>query len=174
MPQGPAGYLNGVLELYQQMIEMNLKVDYIVTATGSTSTTGSLILGNKVFNTGIKTIGISVSRSANECKDRIMEELEKDIAFYEYDVQIERDEIVVFDDYIGPGYSLPTEEGINAIKLLAQKEAIILDYTYSGKAMAGLIDLIKKGYFSRDDVVVFLHTGGGPGLFALDDKLYRK
>ncbi|NPV44263.1 MAG: D-cysteine desulfhydrase family protein [Firmicutes bacterium] len=174
MPQGTAGYLNGVLELYQQMIEMNLKVDYIVTATGSTSTTGSLILGNKVFNTGIKTIGISVSRSANECKDRIMEELEKDIAFYEYDVQIERDEIVVFDDYIGPGYSLPTEEGINAIKLLAQKEAIILDYTYSGKAMAGLIDLIKKGYFSRDDVVVFLHTGGGPGLFALDDKLYRK
>lgn len=174
MPQGTAGYINAALEIYQQMIERNLKVDYIVTATGSTSTTGSLILGNKVFNTGIKVRGISVSRNAEECRDRILEELKKDITFFGYDVKINQDEIVIFDDYIGPGYSIPSEDGIEAIKLLARTEALIIDQNYTGKAVAGLIDLVKKNYFKKDDVVVYLHTGGTPALFDLDDKLYRK
>lgn len=170
---GTAGYLNATLEIYQQLIDKKIKADYIVTAVGSSSTIGSLILGNKVFNTGIKVVGFSVSRSADECKDRILEELEKDVKYYEYDVSFTKDEITVFDDYIGPGYALPTESGIEAIKLLAQKEAIILDYAYTGKAMAGLIDFIRKGYFKKDDTIIYLHTGGGPAIFALDDKYYR-
>lgn len=168
MPVATAGYLNATLEMYKQLIEMNVKADYLVVSTGSTSTTSSLILGSKVFNTGMKVIGISVSRPAEECKDRIMDELEKDIAYYGYDVNIERDELTIFDNYIGPGYSIPTPEGIQAIKLLAESEAIMLDYAYTGKGMSGLIDLVKKGYFTKDDVVLFLHTGGTAGLFALD------
>lgn len=171
---GTAGYLNATLEIYQQLIHKKVKADYIVTAVGSTSTMSSLILGNKVFNTGIKVVGFSVSRSADECKDRILEELEKDVKYYEYDgVSFTKDEITVFDDYIGPGYALPTKAGIEAIKLLAEKEAIILDYVYTGKAMAGLIDCIRKGYFKKDDTIIFLHTGGGPAMFALDDEYYR-
>jgi D-cysteine desulfhydrase family pyridoxal phosphate-dependent enzyme len=168
MPVATAGYLNATLEIYRQLIDMNVKADYLVVSTGSTSTTSSLILGNKVFNTGIKVIGISVSRSAEECKDRIMEELEKDIAYYGYDVKIDRDELTIFDNYIGPGYSIPTPEGIKAIKLLAESEVIMLDYAYTGKGMSGLIDLVRKGYFTKDDAVLFLHTGGTAGLFALD------
>jgi L-cysteate sulfo-lyase len=168
MPVATAGYLNATLEMYKQLIEMNTKVNYLVVTTGSTSTTSSLILGSKVFNTGMKVIGISVSRPADECKDRIMEELEKDIAYYGYDVKIDRDELTILDDYIGPGYAIPTSDGIKAIKLLAESEAVMLDYAYTGKGMAGLIDLVKKGYFSKDDVVLFLHTGGTAGLFALD------
>ena len=83
-------------------------------------------------------------------------------------MKIERDELTIFDNYIGPGYSIPTPEGIQAIKLLAESEAIMLDYAYTGKGMSGLIDLVKKGYFTKDDVVLFLHTGGTAGLFALD------
>ena len=75
------------------------------------------------------------------------------------------DKIEVNMDYIGEGYAIPTKECIEAIKLVAQKEGIFLDPVYTGKAMAGLIDLVKKGRFKRDDNVVFIHTGGDTALF---------
>jgi D-cysteine desulfhydrase len=171
--QGTAGYLVATLEIHQQLIDMRIKADYIVMATGSTSTTGSLILGNRVFNTGIRVVGISVSRPKDECKARILEQIEKDRVFYAFEESVKDKDITVFDDYIGPGYAIPTGEGVKAIKLLASKEAIVLDQIYTGKAMAGLIDLIRKGFFRRDETVIFLHTGGGPGLFTLDDRDFR-
>lgn len=137
------------------------------------STTSSLILGNRVFNTGIKVIGISVSRPKDECENRISEQIEKDNIFYQITVPARSQDVQVFDDYIGPGYGVPTPEGIEAIKLLASQEAVILDHVYTGKTMAGLIDLIRKGFFRKGETVIFLHTGGGPGLFALDDNNFR-
>jgi D-cysteine desulfhydrase family pyridoxal phosphate-dependent enzyme len=173
-PQGTAGYYYATLELYQQIIEQGLKIDYLVTATGSTSTISSLVLGAKAFNTGIRIIGISVSRSADECKDRVLEELEKDCAFFNLNhLAFSKQELTIFDDNIGAGYAIPTMDGIQAIKLLAQTEAIFADYVYTGKALAGFFDLIRQGYFKPDDGVIFLHTGGGPGLFALEDKYFR-
>lgn len=77
-----------------------------------------------------------------------------------------REDIVCFDEYIGPGYTRPTAEMIEAVKLLARTEGVLLDPTYTGKAMAGLIDLAKQGFFRKDDNVLFLHTGGAPGLYA--------
>ena len=71
-----------------------------------------------------------------------------------------------FDDYVGPGYSLPTDAMVEAVKLLAQTEAVLLDPVYSGKAMSGLIDLARKGYFAKGSKVLFLHTGGSPALYA--------
>ena len=68
-------------------------------------------------------------------------------------------------DYVGEGYGLPTEGMLEALQLLAQHEGILLDPVYSGKGMAGLIDLIRKGHFRRDENVVFIHTGGSAGLF---------
>lgn len=171
--QGTAAYIAATLEIYQQIINNQLKIDYIVTAVGSGSTIGSLILANKVFKTGIKPIGISVAYSKEECIERILEQTEVDKKYFGFDVEVTKDDIIIFDDYIGSGYALPTEEGIAAIKLLAQTEAIILDQNYTGKAMAGLIDLINKRYFSKNDSVLFLHTGGKPALFSLEDQLYR-
>lgn len=174
MPIATAGYLNGMLEMYSQLIELKAKADYLVVSTGSTSTTSSLLLANKVFNTGIKVIGISVSRSSDECKDRILEELEKDIAFFNFNVSFTRDEITLFDDYIGPGYAIPSQDGLKAAKLLAETEAILVDYAYTGKGMAGLIDLVRKGFFKKGETVLFLHTGGTAGVFALDKEDFER
>ena len=73
------------------------------------------------------------------------------------------------DNYIGEGYGIPSEEMIEAVKLLARKEGIILDPVYSGKAFAGMVDLIKKGYFDKSKAVVFIHTGGTPALFVYSE-----
>ncbi|HOG53510.1 MAG TPA: D-cysteine desulfhydrase family protein [Bacillota bacterium] len=163
-----AGYLNGMLETYAQLAEMGEKVRHMVVTTGSTSTTSSLILANKAFNTGIKVIGISVWQPAGTCREAILEELKKDIAYYGYDVCIGGDDFEIFDDYIGAGYSKPSKEGLEAMKLIARTEAIIVDHAYTGKALAGLIDLVKKGHFGDDEAVLFLHTGGAPAIFALE------
>ena len=76
------------------------------------------------------------------------------------------EKVVAFDDYVGPGYSLPTDSMVEAVKMLAQTEAVLLDPVYSGKAMAGLIDLARKGYFPKGSNVLFLHPGGSPALEA--------
>jgi D-cysteine desulfhydrase len=173
-PVGTAGYYLATLELYQQIIDQGLKVDYILTGVGSSSTMSSLLLGAKAFNTGIKVLGVSVSRKAGECQERILEELEKDKATYGFDgLTFTTDEVVVFDDSIGPGYARISREGARAIKLLAGTEAIFVDHAYTGKAFAGLLGLIEKGFFKKDDGVVFLHTGGTPALFALGHNDYR-
>ncbi|MDP6772183.1 MAG: pyridoxal-phosphate dependent enzyme, partial [Anaerolineales bacterium] len=78
---------------------------------------------------------------------------------------VSRSDVVVDSNYVGEGYGIPTNETIEAIQLLAQKEGILLDPVYSGKAMAGLIDLIRKGVFNRNENVLFVHTGGTAGLF---------
>jgi len=85
-----------------------------------------------------------------------------------------RDAVTCFDDYVGPGYSLPTEGMVEAVNLMAKTEGILLDPVYSGKAMAGLIDLIRQGYFKEDDNVLFVHTGGSPALYAYQSVLLNK
>ena len=81
---------------------------------------------------------------------------------------LNKSDVIVYDDYIGPGYGEPTEEMKEAIKLLARKEAILLDPVYSGKAFAGLIDLIKNKKFTKNDNVLFIHTGGAVSLSAYE------
>jgi D-cysteine desulfhydrase len=78
-----------------------------------------------------------------------------------------------FGDYVGPGYSLPTPEMTAAVKMVARTEAILLDPVYTGKAMAGLIDLARKGFFRKEENVLFLHTGGSPALYAYLDTFMR-
>ena len=75
----------------------------------------------------------------------------------------------IFDDYVGPGYSIPTEEMAEAVRTFARIEGILLDPVYTGKAAAGLLDLIQKGHFKKGEKVLFLHTGGSPGLYAYQD-----
>ena len=76
-------------------------------------------------------------------------------------------------DYVGAGYGIPTEGMAEAVNMLARTEGIFLDPVYSGKAMAGLIDLIRRGAFGKDENVVFVHTGGQVGLFGYKDYLTR-
>ena len=90
------------------------------------------------------------------------------------DITLSPEEITVHDDYIGEGYGIITDGCIQAIKLVAKTEGIFLDPVYTGKAMAGLIDLIHKGRFTEKDAIVFIHSGGIPALFTYDKEIIKK
>lgn len=163
---GAFGYSNCVLELVGQLRERHLAADAIVTACGTTSTQIGLVLGSFLYAQGeIEVLGVSVSSDKETLTARIAEGLNEAVSLLVLKQAIPREAIVVFDDYVGEGYGIPTEAMVEAVKLVARTEGIVLDPVYAGKAMAGLIDLIQNGRFGKDDVVVFLHTGGIPGLF---------
>ncbi len=113
---------------------------------------------------------------AHNAKDAVATTIERANATSEYlglNTLLEEDNVEVNDEYIGEGYGIPTKEDIDAIRLVAQTEGIFLDPVYSGKAMAGLIDLIKKERFKSIDTIVFIHTGGIPALFACDKEIAK-
>lgn len=165
---GALGYAGCVREVIDQLFPLNLAPDYFVTACGSTSTQGGLILGSELYCQGMaKVVGISISGPRERLVEKIRNSLAEVCDFLGLEGGFTQD-IIVYDDYIGEGYGLPTPAMREAVELLARKEGIILDPVYTGKAMAGLLDLTQKGLFRREDVVVFIHTGGVPGLFAAE------
>lgn len=173
MPPGIAGYINATSEIYAQLQEMRLNADYIVTGVGTASTIASLVIGEKLYNTGIKPIGILVTNtlgSARAYAERVKSEIDGYLKHFGWDLDITLDDIRLFDAYTGEGYGLPSDDGLEAIKTLARSEGLIVDHIYTGKAFAGLLDLSKKEYFG-DKNVIFLHTGGSPALFDLDPDL---
>lgn len=160
-------YAGCVLELLEQMREMNLAPDAIVTACGTAGTQTGLILGSLLFAQGqIRVVGISVSGKAEALRERIRKNLEEALRFLGLAIPVPERAIEVHDDYVGPGYAIPTPEMKEAVELLARTEGILLDPVYTGKAMAGLLDLVRRGAFRGEENVVFLHTGGVPALFA--------
>jgi len=163
-PIGTLGYVNAMLELTNQATIKGTEIDYIVTACGSGGTQAGLILGTRALNTGIKVVGISVSPTD---KTATVAPLVNETAkMLDVSLSIEPEEVTVFDDYIGEGYGAIYKDVVGAIELVARTEGIFLDPVYTGKAMTGLIDLVKKGYFTKKDTVVFLHTGGQSALSA--------
>ena len=164
--RGAIGYVNCALEIIQQANEKNLKIDYIVTATGSSGTQAGLAVGMKIIESPIKVLGIGTNAFLFLQTYKILQLSQKIMEFLNYAVSIEDKDILVNCDYIGTGYGNPTDKTIEAIKMLARLEGIFLDPTYTGKAMAGLIDLVEKGEFKKGDNIVFLHTGGQSSLWA--------
>lgn len=160
-------YAGCVLEILEQMRAMNLAPDVIVTACGTTGTQTGLVLGSLLFAQGqIRVAGISVSGKAETLKERIRRNLEEALRFLGVNIVVPSQSIEVYDDYVGPGYAIPTPEMREAVELLARTEGILLDPVYTGKAMAGLLDLLRRGAFKDAENIVFLHTGGIPALFA--------
>lgn len=160
-------YAGCVLEILEQMRALNLAPDVIVTACGTAGTQTGLILGSLLFAQGqIQVVGISVSAKAETLRERIRHNLEEALRFLGLNLAIPEEAIEVHDGYVGPGYALPTPGMKRAVELLARTEGILLDPVYTGKAMAGLLDLLGKGAFKSAENVVFLHTGGVPALFA--------
>jgi len=166
-PIGTAGYVNATLELLAQTTKMGINIDSIIHGTSSGGTQAGLIIGAKAFNIGCEILGISVSESnkTESIKKRILK-LENDSAqFLGIDITAEDEDITVIGGYSEEGYGAINEKKVEAIRLVAQTEGIFLDPVYTGTAMAGLIDLIRKGYFAQDDNVIFIHTGGNVALF---------
>ena len=164
-PVGALGYVNASLELLSQMNERGVKADYIVHAAGSGGTQAGLVLGNKALNTGVKVLSISIGPPRDRLTRAAVEVANGAAKLLGLNLSVRPEDMRVIDEYVGGGYREVGREVVEAIKLVARMEGIILDPVYTGKAMAGLIDLIRKGYFNRDENVVFIHTGGIPGIF---------
>ncbi len=164
-PVGALGYVNCALELLAQANDMGLRINHLVHATGSAGTQAGLVTGLVALNCGIPVLGIGVRAPKDRQEANVFALAEKTAAHLGLAGIVKREHVVANCDYVGQGYGIPTEGMVEALKLVATLEGILLDPVYSGKGMAGLIDLIKKGHFKKTDNVVFLHTGGQVGLF---------
>ena len=162
---GALGYVSCAQELMQQVDEMGLKIDRVVTATGSAGTQAGLVVGLQGTNARVPVLGIGV-RLPKDRQEANVHRLAEDTAeFVGVRGGIDRASVVANCDYVGPGYGQPTPGMTEAVLMLARLEGVLLDPVYSGKGMAGLIDLIRKGEIGRNENVVFLHTGGAVGLY---------
>ena len=170
---GPVGWVDAADELTQQANQSDLKVDYVVLANGGGGTQAGLVLGTKHLRADWQVIGITVLNGENAAIASTAEQANATAEYLGIDTRVSKADIQIYGDYIGDGYGVPTRECIDAIRLVAQTEAIFLDPVYTGKAMSGLIDLVNKGYFKATDNVVFIHTGGIPALFAYHKEVAR-
>jgi len=166
---GALGYANCALELVAQANELNLRIDRIVQATGSTGTQAGLVAGLCAIHANIPVLGISVRAPKEKQEEAVFALAEKTAELVGAPGAVKREHIAANSDYVGQGYGIPTEGMIEAVTMLAQHEGILLDPVYTGKGMAGLIDLVRKGTFEKESNVVFLHTGGSVGLFGYPD-----
>ncbi|MSO93993.1 MAG: D-cysteine desulfhydrase [Rhodospirillales bacterium] len=168
---GALGYVDAAMELVTQANDAGIKIDAVVHGSGSTGTQAGLVAGLQGMNSGIRVIGISVSKPRQTMEQAVFELTEATADFLGIKGGIARDSVEVNSDYVGPGYGRPTDGMKEAVTLMARQEGILLDPVYTGKAMAGLIDYCRRGLFGKKDTVVFLHTGGSPGLFAYRSQL---
>jgi D-cysteine desulfhydrase len=165
-PIGALGYVACAEEILAQTFEMGLRLDHIVCASGSAGTHAGLINGLVGNNSQIPLTGINVRRPRAEQEGNVHKLAQETAAMLGIPGGIPREAIVALGDWVGPGYSLPSPEMVDAVRLLARTEGILLDPVYTGKAMAGLLALVKQGHFKKGENVLFLHTGGAPGLYA--------
>jgi L-cysteate sulfo-lyase len=168
-PIGALGYANCALELVAQANEMGLRIDHIVQATGSTGTQAGLVAGLCAIHADIPVLGISVRAPKDRQEEAVFALAKATAEHIGARGVVRREHVVANSDYVGQGYGLPTEGMAEAVKMLARLEGILLDPVYTGKAMAGMIDLARKGHFKKDANLVFLHTGGSAGLFGYPD-----
>ena len=171
-PPGAIAYVNAMLELLSQAKKCGFRIDHIVHAAGSGGTQAGLILANKALGSEVNILGICAEP---QVKDKLIEET-VEIAratakLLDLDVVVKPGDVILNEDYAGKAYEDPTPEALNAIKLVAETEGILLDPIYTGRAMAGLIDLVKQDHFEKDENIVFIHTGGTPTLFPYREDL---
>ncbi|HNP66047.1 MAG TPA: D-cysteine desulfhydrase [Woeseiaceae bacterium] len=170
-PVGALGYVACGIELLDQFGEQGLKADHIVSATGSAGTHAGLIVGLRGSGSELPVLGIGVNAPQDVQEQRVYKLAVETAERVSAPGCVTREDIVADCSYIGAGYGVPTDAMNEAVLMLARYEGLLFDPVYSGKALAGMIDYIRKGRFGRGQNVVFLHTGGSAGLFAYSDVL---
>ena len=171
---GSVGYVSAMLELETQLKDMHIKLDAIVFATSSGGTQAGLTLGAKIINFKGQVLGISIdqTKTGDEPFPPVLKQIANTTAQrIGFPIQLVEEDFSLNCDYLGAGYAMPGDIEFNAIKDLAQYEGILLGPVYTARAMGGLINLIQKGYFRKDQTVLFWHTGGTPELFAWANQL---
>jgi L-cysteate sulfo-lyase len=173
-PPGAVAYANAMLELLEQARLCKFKIDYVVHASGSGGTQAGLVLANKAVGSKAKIIAVSAEpRAHEELVKKTIEIANETAKLLGVDVTVNSDDVILNEDYAGEAYEVPTQAALNAIKLVAQTEGIMLDPVYTGRAMAGIIDMISQGRFGKDENVVFIHTGGTPALFPYKKEFFQ-
>ncbi len=162
---GAMGYAFAMKELADQIKKSKQTFDAIILAVGSGGTQAGLLIGKMLFQVPINIIGINICDDAAYFQNRIRSILQEARQRFSLPAQLLSESIHIVDGYVGKGYGLSRLEEIKTIKQVAELEGLILDPVYTGKAMYGLKDLIAKGYFQKDQKIIFLHTGGIFGLF---------
>lgn len=162
---GALGYVACAEEILAQTFEMGLGLDAIVCASGSAGTHSGLLVGLEANNARLPLTGINVRRPQAEQEGNVHKLAVETAALLQVPAP-ERQTVRALADWVGGGYSIPTQEMVEAVRMLAALEGVLLDPVYTGKAMAGLIGLIRRGEFTRGQQVLFVHTGGAPALYA--------
>jgi len=173
-PIGATGYVACAQEIMTQTFEQGINIDYLVCASGSAGTHAGLVTGFYGCNMNVPVLGINVSRTKQDQEELVYGLVKRTAQHVGLNSEIPRDTVTCFDEYVGPGYSLPTPGMAEAVRMVAKTEGILLDPVYTGKTMAGLIDLVRKGHFTKDDIVLFVHTGGSPALYVYQDYLLNQ
>lgn len=167
-PTGALGYVNCAFELLAQANDRGLVIDHLVTATGSAGTHAGLITGLKAMNAQIPLLGFGVRAPKDKQEQNVYDLAVKTADKLGCPNVVAREDVVADCDYVGSGYGVPRADTLEAIRMFAELEAILLDPVYTGKAAAGLIDYCRKGRFKKGEKLVFLHTGGAAALFGYD------
>jgi D-cysteine desulfhydrase len=171
---GGLGYVACAQELQQQFFEQGVQIDRVVVGSGSSGTHGGLLagfLGNRI---NLPIVGIGVSRDPADQDPLVHREAQAVCDLLGIDLTVPREAVLSFGDYWRPKYSVPNKRMVEAVQMLARTEGILLDPVYTGKVMAGLIDLSRKGYFRKDEKILFLHTGGATSLHAFEQVVLGK
>ncbi|WP_226670449.1 D-cysteine desulfhydrase [Metabacillus litoralis] len=163
---GATGYAACANEVLAQTFEQGINIHSVVCVSGSGGMHAGLITGFASTQSNIPVVGINVSRGKAMQEEKVFQLVKETSAHIRIQHPIPSDAVTCFDEYVGEGYAIPTPEMVEAVKLFAKTEGLLLDPVYTGKAAAGLIDLIRKGYFKKEENVLFVHSGGAPGLYA--------
>lgn len=170
---GSTGYVACAQEIMDQLFDLGINIDHMVCPSGSAGTHAGIVAGMTGINANIPITGVSVNRSKEIQTDAVWNLAKATAERVGVHNEITRDLVQVTDEYVGPGYSLPSDEMVEAVQLLARTEGILLDPVYTGKVMAGLIGMIREGKFKKEDNVLFLHTGGSPALYAYTETILK-
>ena len=168
---GGLGYVACAQELQQQLFEQGLAFDRVVVGSGSSGTHGGLVagfLGNRI---AVPLLGIGVSRDPDTQAPLVLKEAQAVCDLLGLGLTVPPEAVQCVGGYWQPKYSVPTPAMVEAVQMLARTEALLLDPVYTGKVMAGLIDLARRGVIGAGERVLFLHTGGMTALFAYQDVL---
>jgi D-cysteine desulfhydrase len=171
---GGLGYVACAQELQQQFFEQGVQIDRVVVGSGSSGTHGGLLAGFLGNHINIPIVGIGVSRDPADQEPLVYKEAQAVADLLGLGLTIPREAVVSVGGFWQPKYSIPNAKMVEAVQMLARTEAILLDPVYTGKIMAGLIGLVRQGFFKPGENVLFLHTGGLPSLHAYESVVLGK
>jgi 1-aminocyclopropane-1-carboxylate deaminase/D-cysteine desulfhydrase-like pyridoxal-dependent ACC family enzyme len=170
-PTTPLGYIGMMAELDEQCEALGIEPTHLWLAAAGPTQAG-LVLGARLLEWPLQIVGVTPIHWTNAPVEELVARTANESAeLLGVDVRLEPEEVCNLPHYVGLGYAIPTAEGLDAMRLAARTDAILLDPVYTGKAMAGLIDRVHKGALTRDETVIFLHTGGLPANFAFRDAI---